>query len=1005
MTANTSTQRRSTLPGLAALNPLHARSRRGTPPLKNRSWLLAGVGLAVFHLSVLLGGSEDGLWLPAVGIGLALLAWLGWWIVPVVAADFLLFRLLLGGDVAVARLMIDSFLLGTELLLSWWLYACWVRGARRLGDPQSAVLFLILVPGIVAALFAALQAALWTFWGATNFWALAGGLWISRALGFLVLAPVLLVVVTPFLVRRRLTEAEKADILSGRGLADDWTLGEIIETSGLVMGAGILSIVLAILHLGHVMPGLSLWGFSLLLVVWASLRQGLRGGALAALAGSVPALLVAEISGMSPAEFSPLQGNLLAQCSTAILVGASAAWIRTSEARYRQLMGHIPAVLYSARLPRGLAAAGDSVPQRGAGGSKLEVHVGTLITDRAEVTQVSSASRHIFGCEPEDLVGPFRDWFERIVPEDRELVTAALAQLCLQLQPVVCEYRVAKPATANDGISEPAPMPPIRWLRDTMAPFHSNGPALDGWEGVIEDITEQRELARDLRHAGNMLQTVVANLPTGVFLVQGPIGQPLLVNQRARQLLGQRADLASGLDHISAVYHLHKTDGSAYPVAELPVTRALREGLTCMANDLVVHRMDGRRLPLVTWAAPVDVAGLGKPDCAVWILEDMTALQHAESAWREAEARLRAVFDTMAEGVVVQNQAGEVIQCNPAACAILGLTQQQLLGRTSLGPEHGCIRADGTPFPSAEQPDRLVLSSKKPAHDVIMGLPLPDAAQPMRWILVNALPMPGSKDFGQKTQGAHVVATFTDITSQRKTLGMLQVAQRLELVGRLASGTVHDVNNLLAVMMGLAGLAQRNLPAEHPARNDLARIVEAGEQASHLAGQLLAFGKTPKPKLRKVNVGEIIEHSLRLLRGSLPSTIDVECHLPAHTLLVHADEVQLKQVLMNLCLNARDAMADGGTLTVRAEREETAAAVDEHGDIFAWVKLSIQDTGQGIAEADLERIFEPFFSTKERGTGLGLAVVRQIIEGYGGRIVVHSKLNEGTCMAVWLRAG
>src|SRR5262249_26344355 len=158
----------------------------------------------------------------------------------------------------------------------------------------------------------------------------------------------------------------------------------------------LLSIVLVALQLKKDMPGVALWGLSLLLIVWASLRQGLRGGALAALSGSFPVLVLASFLGISPSEFSPLQGDLLAQWSTALLAGASAGWIRASEARYRQVVGHIPLVLYSARLPRGFALQPST---RGTSPQKRETSTGEWISHQAEITLVSSASRQVFGTE------------------------------------------------------------------------------------------------------------------------------------------------------------------------------------------------------------------------------------------------------------------------------------------------------------------------------------------------------------------------------------------------------------------------------------------------------------------------------------------------------------------------------------------------------------------------------------------------------------------------------
>src|SRR5207245_4645951 len=200
---------------------------------------------------------------------------------------------------------------------------------------------------------------------------------------------------------------------------------------------------------------------------------------------------------------------------------------------------------------------------------------------------------------------------------------ASVTPLGLQKQPVTCEYRVA---ATSPGVAPAAdgPARSVAWVRDTMAPHHGAHGQLDGWDGVVEDITEARALSQNVRSTSGMLQALVANLPTGVFFVQGPWGQPVLVNARARQLLGQREDLAAGIAHLSEIYRLHRPDGTPYPADELPIVKALRWGPTCVAIDIVVHRRDGRRVPLITWAAPVDLGNLGRPEAAVWVLEDMT---------------------------------------------------------------------------------------------------------------------------------------------------------------------------------------------------------------------------------------------------------------------------------------------------------------------------------------------------------------------------------------------
>src|SRR5439155_22952798 len=152
------------------------------------------------------------------------------------------------------------------------------------------------------------------------------------------------------------------------------------------------------------------------------------------------------------------------------------------------------------------------------------------------------------------------------------------------------------------GVAPPQ-APRVRYVRDTLAPRLDDDGVLVGWDGVVTDITEQRVLADDLRRTTNMFHTLVANLPAGVFFIGGSRGRPIVVNARARQLLGQREDSAAGLEHLSSIYRLFRADGTPYPVKELPVYLALKHGQATMRDDIIVHRPDGRRVPLVAWGA------------------------------------------------------------------------------------------------------------------------------------------------------------------------------------------------------------------------------------------------------------------------------------------------------------------------------------------------------------------------------------------------------------------
>jgi PAS domain-containing protein len=735
---------------VTAFRPVQGFSTTPADPWRRCALLLSG--WAVFTLLIPLG-DESSLWFPALGVGLTLVSWFGLRLAPVLALTLFVVRSLTT-QTPTAQLAADAALIGVEMAAGWWLFSRIARASRWLEEPRSSVLFLILVPGFVDLAAAAVQ-ALWTGTDPeAGFAQRFGMLWISRALGVLVLVPFLWVVVTPLCQHFRFLDDVKPKPFS----LHIWTLGEGLELFGLIFGNGVLAIIQLVLHQRKEFAVWPMWGLALLLVIWSAIRQGLRGGAATSFVGCVVALWLAQLSHTGPGEFSPLQGYLLSQCSTALLVGSAVGWIRLSEAKYQQVVGHIPLVLTSVRMVRGGVALLKHAVSDASPTERPDLKRGPEFIRDAELILVSRMAATIYGVEPAEMLGPFERWLELVHADDRAIVVAAVAQMGLQRKSVTYEFRVG---TAADAPSEA----PTRWMRETLSPHYSAEGLLDGWDGVAEEITQQRTLQQENRRVTGMLQSLVANMPTGVFFVQAPVGQPILVNARARQLLGQREDMSAGLVHFSAVYRLFRGDGTEYPVDELPVARALRLGIASTASDVVVHRPDGRRLPLFMWAAPVYLDGATRPDAAVWVMEDLSNLQQAEFARREGEARLRAVFETLTEGVIVQNQQGVIIEANPAATSLLGVPVAKLVGRSWLVPDSGCLRGDGSPCPTEEEPDRRAIATQAPVRNITLGLPKPGGDT--LWLLVNSLPLPVGTAFSPNTKGARVLTTFADITGER----------------------------------------------------------------------------------------------------------------------------------------------------------------------------------------------------------------------------------------------
>ncbi len=648
-----------------------------------------------------------------------------------------------------------------EPVFAWWLYHQIGGGSRRLADPRSATHFVFTVLGGAALLSASTRTLLAWVLGVDaldgNVGRLFAEFYLDRALGMLILSPPLLVLVTPWLQRQGYLKGKQLADRASDGKprsengaftrtdssipriveGDQITTGDWVEIIGLAIGASILCMILGALQGRGDLLGWQLWGVQLLLIVWASLRQGLRGGTLVAATATSAALFLPFVVQSDNLLFRLLlEAHLLALCSTAVLVAAAASWVSMQEKGYRQIVSHIPVVIYRVRLAprRGSPSGGVTESLDRSEPTAPSFLHGTSFAG-AEITLVSAASSQLLGCPAEGLLGDYGRWLAIVHPDDREVVFAAVEQLARQEQPVTCEYRVktvdagswnAKgedPLASTPLRPRPAPQPlqEIRWLRDTLAPQRDSEGRLLGWDGIVTDVSEQRALADDLRRTTSMFNALVGNLPTGVFFVQGPHGQPILVNARARQLLGQREDFSAGLDNLPQVYRLFRADGSLFPAQELPVYLALREGRTSMRDDIVVHRPDGRRVPLVTWAAPVQLGTRDGPNAAVWVLEDLTALRQAEAAREDSEGRLRAVVETMAEGLLVHDAKGVIVTCNPAACAFFSLPAEKLRDRTVFELGWQFLREDGAPLFREEHPSERALRRGHPVRNFILG--------------------------------------------------------------------------------------------------------------------------------------------------------------------------------------------------------------------------------------------------------------------------------------------
>ena len=259
-----------------------------------------------------------------------------------------------------------------------------------------------------------------------------------------------------------------------------------------------------------------------------------------------------------------------------------------------------------------------------------------------------------------------------------------------------------------------------------------------------------------------------------------------------------------------------------------------------------------------------------------------------------------------------------------------------------------------------------------------------------------------------------MMASFVDITEakraeeeKRRLQAQLQQAQKMEAIGTLAGGIAHDFNNILSIIIGYTELSRYYLPEDSEVQASLQEVYNAGIRAKDLVRQILTFSRQREEEKRPLQISPVINEALKLLRASLPTTIEIRQNMKTASDIVLTNPTHIDQVLMNLCTNAAHAMREnGGVLEVRLEDVDLgieAAAQNSDLKPGAYMKLTVSDTGTGIEPGIMERIFDPYFTTKGpgQGTGMGLAVVHGIVKSTGGAITVDSKLGEGTTIAVF----
>jgi PAS domain S-box-containing protein len=500
--------------------------------------------------------------------------------------------------------------------------------------------------------------------------------------------------------------------------------------------------------------------------------------------------------------------------------------------------------------------------------------------------------------------------------------------------------------------------------------------------GTFLDITDQKNTLKALRRSEATFNGLFRAAPIGIGLVTNRVLR--FVNRGLCEMSGYSSEELIG----KSARILYESDEEFERVGRVK-TEAFAERGTGSVEARCRHK-DGTSVDVLVSSAPIQRDDLSAG--VIFTAMDISDRKRAERALQESEERYRLLFERNLAGVWRSTLDGHVLECNAAMARILGYRSPEEAIQESTLERHADVE-DGRRFTSllSELGSLVNYEFDAKKRD---GTPVS--------LLLNASLVPSDS-----AEGTVVEGTAYDITEHKTTEQQLRQALKMEAVGQLAGGIAHDFNNLLMAVTSYTDLLEVRLGPNHSFDRYTDGIRETVDRATGLVRKILAFGRKQMLQPKVVNLNTVVDEMERMLRRTIPENIRLETCFEPRLHSVKADPSQIEQVIVNLAINARDAMPAGGSLTISTENVEVS---EEMAEVFpgltpdSYVVLSVADVGKGMSEETVSHIFEPFFTTKSpgQGTGLGLAQVWGIVKQSEGYIYVDSDPGVGTTFRIYL---
>eukprot|EP00389_Voromonas_pontica_P008793 GDKH01013381.1.p1 GENE.GDKH01013381.1~~GDKH01013381.1.p1 ORF type:complete len:1296 (-),score=335.24 GDKH01013381.1:114-4001(-) len=516
--------------------------------------------------------------------------------------------------------------------------------------------------------------------------------------------------------------------------------------------------------------------------------------------------------------------------------------------------------------------------------------------------------------------------------------------------------------------------------------------------GVQRNITEQKRSAEKLRFLSQFNQEIISSARNGIVVYDTELNY-LVWNRFMEELTGIPAQEILGKNALEVFPHFREHG------IDLLLAQA-RAGKSCRSRDVhftVPHT--GREVWMFSTYGPhtdPDGNNIG----VIEIATDIQSRKQAEDEVERLSRQRQLILEAADEAIIGLNLEGRIIFANPASAQMFGYAPHELLGQEL----HRLIfhgKPGGFPGRDEDCPMKITIETGSPCR----------ARDDILW-RKNGEQFPAvysSTPIIEAGKITGVVVTLKDVTEQKnaeatkaKLEAQLRQAQKMEAIGTLAGGIAHDFNNILTPIMGYCQLALAETDPESSVHRQVAQVFQSSVRARDLVKQILAFSRKGEQQRRAVQVSSIVKEALNFMRSSLPSTLEIRHEIDQDALMcsVMADPTQIHQIIMNLCANSAHAVGErDGTLVVKLSLMAVAADSQYPGlKPGMYLKLSVSDTGCGMDESVLQRIYEPYFTTKgaSEGTGLGLSVVYGIVNTLRGTIAVRSKPGKGTTFTILL---